>query len=420
MGDLPDAGPGRIAHDPCMTNNSYDAIVIGARCAGSPTAMLLARQGHRVLLVDKATFPSDTLSTHLLHPPGMAAMERWGLRGALAATGCPPVTRYSFDFGPFTIAGTPRPCGDVQEAYAPRRYVVDTMLVEAAGDAGVEVREGFSVEELLVEDGTVVGLRGADAGGTAVTERATVVIGADGRRSLVAKAVDAEQYNERPPQAAVYYAYWSGVPVDAFEVYIRERRGFAAFPTNDDLTLIVGGWPQDERKANRGDVEGNFLAMLRLVPTFAERVAAGTRETRFWGAGDLAGFFRKPYGPGWALAGDAGYHKHPITAMGMTDAFLDAEHLAAALDEALSGRQTFAESMSQHHKARDAQVLPMYEMTTEFASLEAPPPELQQLLAAASTDEDASRDFVSVQAGTLPVPEFFDPENVTRVLARAN
>ena len=90
-----------------MSDESYDAIVVGARCAGSPTAMLLACKGHRVLVVDKATFPSDTMSTHLVHPPGVTALKRWGLLDRLEATGCPPIERYSFDFGPVAVAGSP-------------------------------------------------------------------------------------------------------------------------------------------------------------------------------------------------------------------------------------------------------------------------------------------------------------------------
>jgi 2-polyprenyl-6-methoxyphenol hydroxylase-like FAD-dependent oxidoreductase len=397
----------------------YDVIVVGARCAGSPTAMLLARKGHRVLLVDRAKFPSDTLSTHLIHAPGIAALERWGLREALAATGCPSITRYSFDFGPLTIAGTPRPSGIVAEAYGPRRTVIDPLLLEAAARDGAEVRQGFDVDEVILGNGDGVTLRGHAQGGKTVTERARVVIGADGRRSMVAKAVEARQYNERPPLCSVYYAYWSGVPAEGFEVHIRERRAFAAWPTHDDLTLVVAGWPEDEFEANRGDIEGTFLRAFDLEPAFAARVRAGTRETRFRGAGDLRGFFRTPYGPGWGLVGDAGHHKHPITAMGMTDAFVDAERIAGALDDWLSGRRSFDDAMGDCHRTRDEQALAMYDMTSELAALAPAPPELQTLLAAAAEDEEATRDFVSVQAGTLPVPEFFDPDNVERILARA-
>ena len=127
----------------------YDAIVIGARCAGSPTAMLLARKGYRVLVVDRAAFPSDTLSTHMIHGPGVAALRRWGLLDQVVATGCPPIETYSFDFGPFTIAGHPRTADGIATAYAPRRTVLDKILVDAAGQAGAEVREGFTVDDIV-------------------------------------------------------------------------------------------------------------------------------------------------------------------------------------------------------------------------------------------------------------------------------
>jgi flavin-dependent dehydrogenase len=228
-----------------------------------------------------------------------------------------------------------------------------------------------------------------------------------------------EQYNEKPNLAAVYYAYWSGVPATDFEVFVRDRRGWGLFPTNDDLTLIVAGWPEDEFKANRNEVEGNYLKAFEQAPEFAERVRAGKRETRFWGAGDLAGFFRKPYGPGWALVGDAGYHKHPITAMGITDAFIDAERLVDALDASLSGRESYDEAMALYQKERDEHALPMYEMTSQFASMEPPPAEMQQLLAAVSKDQESMDQFASTQAGTLPIPEFLDPDNVATILQRA-
>jgi flavin-dependent dehydrogenase len=142
-----------------MADNRYDAIVVGARCAGSPTAMLLARRGHKVLVVDRATFPSDTVSTHLLHPPGVASLRRWGLLERLTATGCPPIGTYAFDFGPFTISGAPG-TGDTPLAYGPRRTVLDKLLVDAAAEAGAEVREGFTVEQVILEDGRVTGVRG--------------------------------------------------------------------------------------------------------------------------------------------------------------------------------------------------------------------------------------------------------------------
>ena len=146
---------------------AFDAIVVGARCAGSPTAMLLARKGYRVLVVDRATFPSDTVSTHILHPLGARALSRWGLLDRLAATGCPPIHTYAFDFGPFTIAGAPG-TREAPVAYCPRRTILDKLLVDAAAQSGAEVREGFTVEEVLIEDGRAVGIKGRSKHGGSI------------------------------------------------------------------------------------------------------------------------------------------------------------------------------------------------------------------------------------------------------------
>jgi len=404
-----------------MSVESYDAIVVGARCAGSPTAMLLARKGYRVLLLDKATFPSDTMSTHVVHPPGIAALRRWGLLDRLEATGCPPVRTYSFDFGPLTISGSPRPIDGIAYGYCPRRTVLDQLLVDAAVEAGAELRERFSVDEILAADGVVTGIRGHAKGGTAVTERAQVVIGADGRHSLMAKTVQPEQYDERRSHLAMYYAYWSGLPADGFDTTIRaeSRRGWAAVRTHEDLTVVPFGWPVEEFQANRTDIEANFFAAIELAPEFAERVRAATRESKFIGSAELPGYFRKPFGKGWALLGDAGYHKNPITAMGINDAFRDAELVAGALDDAFSGRRTYEEGMSDYQRTRDREVRPVYEFTDDFAQLQLPPPEMQQLLGAMRGNQEAMDGFVSVQANTLPAPEFFEPANIARIMMEA-
>jgi flavin-dependent dehydrogenase len=404
-------------------STQYDAIVVGARCGGSPTAMLLAQQGHRVLLVDKATFPSDTMSTHLAHPPAVEALARWGILERLEATNCPPITRYSFNFGPVTVAGTPRAASGASDgaatAYCPRRIVLDALLVEAAVAAGAELREAFTVEELVIDEGRVMGIRGHAKGGDTVTERAQVVVGADGKNSLVAKAVEPEAYNEVPALAPAYYAYWSELPTDGFDTYIRAEhgRGWAAIPTHDELTCVVQAWPQAEFAANRKDVEGSYLKSFDVAPEFAERMHGATRESRFVGAGDLRGFFRKPYGPGWALVGDAGYHKHPITAFGISDAFRDAEALAAGLDDSFAGRRPYHDAMADYQRARDEDALPIYEFTCDFAKIEPPPPEMQQLIGAMQGNQEAMDGFVSVMAGTLPAPEFFGPENAGRIIA---
>lgn len=402
-------------------STTYDAIVIGARCGGSPTAMLLARQGHRVLLVDKATFPSDTMSTHVLHPPAVAALHRWGILDRLVATNCPPIHTYSYDFGPITIKGSARPSDGIATSYAPRRTVLDKLLVDAAVEAGADLREAFTVEELVFDDDRVVGVRGHAKGGSSVTEKAHVVVGADGKHSLVAKAVKAVTYNEVPTLSAAYYAYWRGLPVDGFEITIRaeHERGWAGIPTHDDLTCVVVGGPRANFDTYRKDVEGTYMRAFELAPEFAQRISGATRETRFVGTGDLPNHFRKPYGPGWALVGDAGYHKDPITAFGIHDAFLCAERLTTALDDVFAARRPWDEAMAGYQRARDEHAGPIYDFTCEFAKIEPPPPEMQQLLGAVSASQEAMDDFVSMTAGTLPAPEFFAPENVGRIMSRA-
>ena len=197
----------------------YDVIVVGARCAGSPLAMLLARRGYRVLLLDRARFPSDTVSTHYIHQPGVAHLKEWGLLDQVRATGCPPIEEVGWDIEGITFSGHPPAPDGVAEAFGPRRSVLDAILVQAAVEAGAEFRETFTVKELVRDDGRVVGITGLLHRGATVTERAGVVIGADGLRSTVARAVEATPYEEHSPRTHTYYTYWAGVPIDRLEYH---------------------------------------------------------------------------------------------------------------------------------------------------------------------------------------------------------
>jgi 2-polyprenyl-6-methoxyphenol hydroxylase-like FAD-dependent oxidoreductase len=390
---------------------NYDAIVIGARAAGSPTAMLLARQGYHVLAVDRARFPSDTLSTHVVHAPGVAALKRWGLLDPVVQSGCPAIIGYRFDFGPVTISGTTKPVEGITRAYAPRRTVLDAILVDGARAAGVEVREDYNVDEVLVDDGTVVGIRSGDR-----EDRARIVIGADGRNSHVAKAVHAVEYNTKPRLQYSFFTYFSGLPTDQLENFIRPDRGFACAPTNDGLTMVVAGWPYAEAQAYKADVEGNFFQTLQLAPDFAARVANAKQEMPFLG-GAVPSWFRKPYGEGWALIGDAGYNKDPITAQGITDAFLDAERCTEAIHHWLSEDKPFDEVMGAWHQERDAKDMPIYEFTAQLATLELPPPQMQQLLGAVHGNQDAMDGFVSVISGAMSPADYFSEGNVGSIFA---
>src|SRR5687768_8108201 len=374
----------------------YDAIVIGARCGGSPTAMLLARRGFKVVLLDKATFPSDTISTHILWPHGAEILGRWRLLQRVAATGLPPICRrMTFDVGPFALRGTIPDANDGMGGFCPRRTVLDALLVNAAAESGADVREGFTVDELLIADETVIGIRGHAKGLNSVEERARIVIGADGVNSFVARTVGTAEYDAEPVAACAYYSYFSGLRQDDIELYVREHVAFGGAPTNGGLHLVMVNWPARDFPTIRNDVEGHVWRALEAAPDFLACVREGRREEKWYGTAGVPGYLRKPYGKGWVLVGDASYNRDPITAQGISDAFIDAEMLVEALSAGLSGNGGFDEPLAAHESARNERVRPMYEFTTHLAALEAPPPEMRDLFVALRGNQDATDAFLS-------------------------
>jgi flavin-dependent dehydrogenase len=318
----------------------HDVIVIGARTAGSTTAMLLARAGLDVLVVDRARFPSDTLSTHQLQVPAVARLLRWGLLDKVIASGAPATRRVRFDQPGVILEGAWPVHEGVDALYSPRRTILDKILVDAARDAGAEVREGFPVDAILTSDGRVTGVRSRER-----TELARLVIGADGRHSLLAKAVKPDAYHVRPALTCAYYTYWEGVELAHGEMYGRPNRAIGAWPTNDGLTLTYVAAPVAEFPAARKDIERHILTSLDQAGDLGERVRAGRRAERLYGTADLASRFHVPYGAGWALVGDAGLTLDPVTGQGIGDAFRDAESLANAV---IDGRP-----LSDYRHARD-------------------------------------------------------------------
>jgi 2-polyprenyl-6-methoxyphenol hydroxylase-like FAD-dependent oxidoreductase len=396
----------------------YDAVIVGARCAGSPTAMLLARRGLKVLLVDRATFPSDTISTHILWPHGAEILGRWGLLRRLAATGLPPICRrMTFDVGPFALRGTIPGANAGNGGFCPRRTVLDSLLVNAAAEAGTEVREGFTVDEVLVDGDAVVGIRGHAKGTQPVEERARIVIGADGVHSFIARRVQAPEYDCRPVAACAFYSYFSDVQQDDIELYVREHCAFGGAPTNDGLHLVMVNWPAREFPSVRGDPDAHVWRALETAPDFLARVRAGRRQEKWYGTAGVRGYFRRPYGKGWALVGDASYNKDPITAQGISDAFIDAALLAAVFDAGTSDTGRLALALAAHEAARNERVRPMYEFTSHLATLEPPPPEMQMLFNALRHNGDATNAFLSAITGASPIADFMSNENLARIIA---
>jgi 2-polyprenyl-6-methoxyphenol hydroxylase-like FAD-dependent oxidoreductase len=380
--------------------------------------MLLARAGHRVLLVDHATFPSDTNSTHYVQQPAVARLRDWGLLDAVIATGCPPVTTYGLDFGAFALRGRPTPYDGVAVAYGPRRVLLDAILLEAAASAGATVETGFFVDGLLFDDGAVAGIRGRTEDGNVVQERAQLVVGADGLRSAVATAVDAAVYDDRGALECAYYTYWSGVPTVGMDCFVREGTGAAAIPTNDGLTCIPVVWPREQFSTIRADVEAHYFATLDQTP-LGEPARAGAREDRWHAVPELPNFFRAPAGPGWALVGDAGYHQDPITAHGITNAFRDAELLATAASRGLAGEVPMSDALAQYHRERDEAARPMFELTCQVAAPGPPPPEFVALLQALQGNEPATDRWFGVMAGTVEPDVFFAPDSIAAIMAAA-
>ena len=247
-----------------------------------------------------------------------------------------------------------------------------------------------------------------------------MVVGADGLHSTVVRQVHPEQYDEKPPLLAAYYTYWSGLPMlGRFESYVRPYRALAAWPTNDGATLVIAGWPYAEFEANKSDIERHYHEVIDLVPSFADRIGGARREERFV-AMAVPSYFRKPYGPGWALVGDAGHDQDPLTGQGISDAFIDAETLAEALDVGLSGARPLDLALADYQSRRDRRAKPMYDFTCELAKLEPPPPLMQQLFAALHEDQAATIQFFGAITGSLPLPEFMSQQNIGRIIARGS
>ncbi len=418
----------------------YDVIVVGARVAGAGTALLLARAGLRVLVLDRAGPPADTLSSHQVQLPGVAQLHRWGLLDRVLAAGTPTTDTIRFDFHGVPLHGRLPSYDGVATMISPRRTVLDTALLDAAREAGAHVRTGFRVEELIRDGDRVTGVRGRERTGPTVTETATVVVGADGKGSLVAEQAHARVYRQHPTLAFASYGYFAGVPMPAGELYLRPGRAIAAFPTNDDLTMVYVAAPRPDFAAARTDLPGHHLLALDGCTDLADRVRAGRRVGPLRTAPEQPGHLRQSYGPGWALVGDAATALDSITAQGISNALRDADSLAHALLAGLSGETTgnralttsgvtppvravaasgatrLERALAAHQRRRHAEIRSGYDFTVRLARF-APPRRLGQRFLAAVADRPAevSR-LLGAFAGCEPVDRYFSARTALRVL----
>src|SRR6185437_12682073 len=360
-------------------------------------------------------FPSDTLSTHQVQVPGVARLARWGVLDQIMEAGTPAIRNVQFDQGEAVISGRFPGCGGVDFMCSPRRTLLDKALVDAARAAGAEVRENFTVSQLLEDDGIVTGVRGREKVAPTVTESARLVIGADGKHSMVAEAVHARAYRVKPPRSLAFYAYWEGVPVTGCWLYGRPGFALGAWPTNDGLVMTYVAMPIAGFREFRQDLRGNFLRALDAAG-LGEQIRAGRQAERFRGTVDLPSYFRQPHGPGWALVGDAGLLLDPVTGQGISHAFRDAELLADAVADGLGGIRPLAEALRGYHRARDRAARPMYDFTARLAAISPPRPAEMALFRALARRQEDSDMFLGVLAGSVPLRQFMSPRTMARLV----
>ncbi len=333
----------------------YDVIIVGARAAGASTAMLLARRGLSVLAVDRSAYGSDTTSTHSLARAGVLQLSRWGLLDRLRAAGT-PVTRtvvFRYDDDNPTVVDVSAD-GDVDGLYSPRRTVLDRILVDAALEAGADVVHGASVTGLRSSDGRVTGVD-LDIGGERRRVDAAWVIGADGVRSRVAAQVEAPVIHQDQVTSSNIYGYWTGLADDVMENhYDTIGRAVGVIPTNDGETCVWVAIPPERFRAEaRGDLSGAYHRIIAESPHLTELLGGSTCNGGYRGFAGTPGFLRKAYGPGWALVGDAGYFKDPVSAHGITDAFIGAELLSDALAAIVTDGDDPEEALAAYQHQRD-------------------------------------------------------------------
>lgn len=386
----------------------YDALIVGSRVAGASLALLLGERGHRVLMVDRATFPSDTLSTHFMARNGVVALERLGVLADVEAAGFRRITRARTWVEDLLFEGPAGPEGAY--SLAPRRDVLDATLIRHAIErGGVEFQEQTHVEGLIEEHGRVVGATLRSSGGAPRRVRARWVVGADGKYSRVAEWVNAERYDVLPARRPGYYGHFHGftpLPEVAVELLFAQNQVGFVFPMRPDEDCLALEVQPEDYEAFRANPRAEFERRFRALPGMADRLQGAQLEGKLYGTRGIENALRQPYGPGWALAGDAGYVRDPITGTGIADALTQSFLLADALDSALRGDDWEA-SMREFQRKRDAAMLPGYRWTIASLQQRDAPPESLAWLRGALANAHLARQIMywlpaALSAGDLP------------------
>jgi flavin-dependent dehydrogenase len=351
----------------------HDVVIVGGRAAGGATALLLARLGHDVVVLERALFPSDTVSTHSIARSGVVQLRRWGLLDEVLASGAPAIRQVSFHAQGESVTRTVKHVAGVGHLVAPRRYALDAIVTGAAVRAGADVRTGVAVTGVRRDDnGRAVGVCGRDLAGDPIEIDARFVVGADGLGSRVARSVGAEVVENRGDQGATQYAYYHGPSWQGFEFFAGERALAGVFPTHGGQACVWVCTPSEAAHAARRRVDSRTEAfetlLRRAAPELADRLVGARRTSPVLGMLRTPNQLRQATGPGWALVGDAGYHRDAVTGHGISDAFRDAEFLAVALDRALRGEIDDATALNGYQHQRDLALREIFELTCAMAA----------------------------------------------------
>jgi flavin-dependent dehydrogenase len=398
---------------------SFDVVVIGSGVAGAPTAMLLARSGHKVLLIDRHIFPRDSLSTHFIWPRGVSYLNRWGLSKPIFDQ-TPHFTTLEMNVEGISLKGSVPSVhletrfrqlhGDsrgVTNTYCgPRRHFLDQFLQDEARRAGAEVRDGTSFIEPIMEGGAVTGVLTEDPTGKPIAIRARLVIGADGMHSTFAKKIGARVTQSWELSTFAYWGYFSGIKKDGLAFYRKGRMGMAIFPTSGGthMVLVYGptGWWSDFRK----DAESNFHKTIAFCdPEIGELVLAGKREEPFKACGHMPAFHHELWGPGWVLVGDAGSFKDQVTAIGITHAFRDAELVTQFIHKAFAGEMTMDSALANYTSVRSADYVDYFNLVCQLAEMNVYSKAEIEFFYSIHKDQTRVDELISQFGDTLPLSQ---------------
>ncbi|HSB65496.1 MAG TPA: FAD-dependent monooxygenase, partial [Anaerolineales bacterium] len=287
--------------------------------------------------------------------------------------------------------------------------------------SGVEMREDFLVERLLFEGDKVTGIAGRskskpDTTDKCIEESARLIIGADGKHSLVAREVKAQEYDSKSVLSCAYYCYWEGISISSLELYNIPHASIGICPTNDGLTMIYIAYPISQFPEVRKDIEGSFWKTIDSVPSLAERVHSGRLSERFYGTADLPSFYRQSRGPGWSLVGDAGMSMDPVTGQGIGNAFRDAERMSESIDEAFGGKKSLEKALREYEDARKYETIAMYEFTSQIASFADPTVEQQEFFSGLARRPELANRFLGALTGSVSIRYLFSPVSLLQIM----